>query len=60
MFQEFIAIVVSIMSIAGISIGIQCLNESKKSGSNKNFLIFLLVANILSFIGACIKLYLGR
>ena len=60
MIPEIISIIVAIMTIAAISIGIKCQNDSKKSGSSKNFLIFMLVMNILTFIAACAKLYIDR
>lgn len=60
MIGNLVTIIISIMSIAGTAIGIQCLNDAEKTGTNKNFLIFLLVANILAFLGACIRIYLGR
>ncbi len=60
MIGNIITIIVAVMSIAGTAIGIQCLNDAKKEGTNKNFLIVLLVLNILAFLGACIRIYLGK
>jgi hypothetical protein len=46
----FMTLLIGVLLIATTSIGIKCENECKKSGSNKNFLIFMLVMGILAVI----------
>lgn len=56
MFVDWVALLrifFSILIIASTSIGIECLNkgdEKQKNGTNKKFLVFILVASIFAAV----------
>lgn len=52
-------LITGILYIATTSIGIQCLNEKKETGSSYYFLIINLVSAILVVLSAIIMLYMS-
>lgn len=55
-----ISLIVSVLTLAAISIGIKCMNDSKKEGSSKTFLIVMLVFTLLSLLMSMGQMYLAR
>jgi hypothetical protein len=55
-----ISLIISVLTLAGLSIGIKCMNDSKKEGSSKTFLIVMLVLTLLGLLGSMAQMYLTR
>ena len=54
----FMTLLIGVLLIATASIGIKCENDCKKSGSNKNFLVFMLVMAILSVVFQLVQMFI--
>lgn len=55
-----ISLIISVFTVASLSIGIKCMNDSKKGGSSKTFLVVMLVFTLISMVVSLGKMYLTR
>jgi hypothetical protein len=57
--SKYLVFVMSVLTIASCSIGIQCIGDDKTKASNKKFLVYMLIAAILALLGSGFMIYKG-
>lgn len=50
--SKYLVFVLAVLTIASCAIGIQCIGNDKTKASNKKFLVYMLIAAIVSLIGS--------